>query len=115
MLIYPSGTYVTALGGEVNFNCLSVVVQAQNAYWYLNGLPLEEHNRSDISISFEAIGNGIGLLRFSNVPVDLNGSRICCAIQTAEHERILSIECTILLLQGYYVQCIILVPCMGHE
>ena len=100
----PRGQYVTVPGGEAVFRCSTEAVNTRitSVQWIVNNTLLS--NRRDltnhVTTEFSPIGNGVGALRFFDIPIAYNTTRIRCSTVAATGIISESISSTLVLLQG---------------
>ena len=98
----PSGEYVVYLYGTATFNCISFFdgSPVQSVTWLLNDTMLDV-TQEDIEISFGNIGNGIGVLKITNISIEYDMARISCEAHFESGTPVMrSVEATIILVQG---------------
>ncbi len=102
-VVLPPGEFVSFPGGNVDFTCLTspasgdMIVSVQ---WIVNGSLLDTLVLRGVSTEFSPISNGIGLLEFTNLPLEYNTTSIRCIVSFETGLTISSNEATLLLLQG---------------
>lgn len=85
-------------GGDAVFRCASSGQTTVRIQWLINGTPLESLNLMNVTEEFTSIGDGVGILYFTNLPEDYNMTRIQCEATLSSGSTSLSINGVILLI-----------------
>lgn len=82
-------------GGSAQYACHALPLNSLNVVkWYVNGSLLE--NITNVESQFQS---GIGTLKFTDIPVEFNGTRIGCEIVLTSS--VMLFQEASLTLQGY--------------
>ena len=84
------------MGGEATFICIASTMPIMNLEWHVNGESLSSLQLSNV---VQLFSHGVGTLRFDNVTVDYNDTRVQCLATTSSGEVVASTNST-LLVQG---------------
>ena len=97
VFIVPGDVYVSTAGGEASFTCFTS--GSASVQWLLNDSLMHTLNLSNVesTVDMSAGGRTVEILRFINLSMAYNSTRIRCSIDTT-----LSSDDTLLLLQGRY-------------
>ena len=96
------------MGGDAVFSCLSTSSLVVSIEWLVNETDLNSLQLTDVNQGFEPIGR-VGTLRFDNVSLEYNNTRIQCKVYTSTEGEVLSKNST-LLIQGLLIIASALVP-----
>lgn len=103
--VFPPGEFISYPGGRAAFTCASLSASEggnviASIEWLANSTVIDpelEH----VDVSFIDVGNGLGMLQFTNLSLEYNNSNIRCraflksgGVQTSNDARLL-------LLQGW--------------
>lgn len=102
--VRPSEGYVATPGGPATFNCVPDYSDYNRLIWFVNDTLLEDTNLTNVTTMFSTIGYGIGLLKFTNIPLKYNMTNVRCGAEFNSGENITSNNVAILLLQGESVK-----------
>ncbi len=108
IIVFPSGQHVSIPGGSAEFSCV-VLVQAGvvNLQWLLNGTLLDDPRL--VNATVENLDNmRHGRLIFTDLPYELNVTRIRCRAVYSDGEEEDSVDSALLLLQGDDLHAIII-------
>lgn len=97
VFIFPSdNVVVSTLGGNTSLSCASSLGTVNSVEWLINGtaVPRDEN----IVLYFNKI-DGIGTLKFTNLALEYNNSRVKCQASFGS-EGVVTSSATLLLLQG---------------
>lgn len=104
--IFPSGQYyVTTPGGAAFFNCLSLSGcddRILDIQWLVNGILLENTNLTNVNTTLVFLSNcgvRVGILSFTNIPLEYNVTSISCRAELNSGRNITA-RTVVLLLQG---------------
>ena len=87
---------VVHAGGVATFTCAATSSTIVSVEWLVNGTSLNSHPLQNVE---QAFALGSGLLRFSNVSMDDNNTRVQC-LATTSSEEVLSSNISLLRVQG---------------
>lgn len=93
--------YRSVPGGDATFRCTSYSQTITGVQWLVNGTHLENLNLTNVTKDFNAIGRGVGTLKFKNLPVDYDRIRIRCEATLPHRITVSSINFVVLrIVQG---------------
>ena len=108
--VFPPGQYVSTIGGTATFTCSVSDGPITGVQWLVNGSELEDLNlpMANVEAVFETheTGSGHGILRFRNVPVEYNETRVTCIAITVAMGMIRATDSSLLLEQGMEIGCV---------
>ena len=98
--LQPAGGFVSVPGGMARFSCSLQRQPISGVQWLVNGSSLQDLNLRNVSATFSN-HTDTGFLRFSNLPLKYNMTRIKCSVNSSS--RVIASESDILLLiQGEF-------------
>ena len=86
-------------GGVAEFSCAIQGEEISGVQWLVNDTALQDLNLRNVSALFSSIVD-IGKLKFSDLPLEYNMTRIKCSVSTSNSDVIESERDVFLLIQG---------------
>lgn len=101
-------SFVSFPGGSAQFTCQALPLNQMISFrWYLNGTQFDNLNLTKFNVKSQ-FEFGIGSLRFTDIPIEFNGTRVQCEIMQTSSQSLIS-GIVSLSLQGYSYFCMILI------
>ena len=80
--LIPSDEFVSVLGGAATFRCFTTIpgTTIVSVEWLVNGTLLTNLVSSfrNVSVTFNTVGGGVGILQFADLPLEYNNTQISC-------------------------------------
>lgn len=101
--MFPSGEFVTIPHGDATFTCLPLSANGDAitvVQWLVNNTFFQYLHLHNVEAEFSAIGNGVGTLQFTDIPLEYNMTTIRCRAEFNSGQAYVSNDATLLLIQG---------------